>query len=251
MSVELDFSQIDMEEVARRAKVEYERKLCDVSDEVKQIVDSQFRSYRYHRENEYFNLLEDVYSSRFSYLFKQCLKKYCADNVSENVRVDLESNRDLTKTFEWERAFVPIRGGTPSIDFTVKPFEICCTVDNLPEDFVDLKDDESPTPGIKTTKYLMSKDNVEETIMSMIVQAIGDEILKNIEHLCSSPMTDDTYTVCEMNCSQVYVNLDPKKMKFGIVAGISVLLWSFLDEDVLKSREGEKNDECEDGGQLF
>ena len=31
-------------------------------------------------------------------------------------------------------------------------------------------------------------------------------------------------------------------------------LWNglkFLDEDVLKSREGEKNDECEDGGQLF
>ena len=46
MSVELDFSQIDMEEAARRARIQYERMLCRISDEVEVIIDSEFRKYR-------------------------------------------------------------------------------------------------------------------------------------------------------------------------------------------------------------
>jgi hypothetical protein len=250
MSVELDFSQIDMEEAARRARIQYERMLCRISDEVEVIVDSEFRKYRYHRENEQFNLLEDYYSSRFSYLFKNCLKRYCDSLVSNNVNIRLEENRDLSRTFQDERAFIAIRGGIASLDTTITPFEVRCTVDNLPEDFVRLKDDESPSPGIKTTKYLANKYDVEKTIMSMIVQAIGNEILMNIDNLRADPMSDGDYVVCEMNCSQVYVNLEPRKMKFGIVAGINVLMWTFANEDVINEREGE-DDERENGGQLF
>jgi len=201
------------------------------SDVIKEVVEKEHEIYLLRTKEKDINLLRGGYNEHFSQLLRSCIKEYCKRMVPKNVSFSCVPHNHFNENFKKKMAMIPMRGAVPKISDESIPYEICIFIDNLPEDFDNVKKGGKVVRGIRSSKYLSDPNYVEKVIMCFMVKGIGNEILKNIAYFGDCDCVNSETIKCEINNCQTLIELEPKRLRFWVVGAINARVYSEVSSD--------------------